>query len=90
MGDKFLVTPATGVEDKYIKVVDKIGAAKIAFFYHDFNADDGGADLGSEFDVVVTYPVKKGVSAQLKYADYNAATHATDTEKVWFTINAKY
>ncbi|MGC6480984.1 MAG: hypothetical protein ACON4S_02020 [Porticoccaceae bacterium] len=88
--DKFLVTPATGVEDKYIKVVDKIGAAKIAFFYHDFNADDGGADLGSEFDVVVTYPVKKGVSAQFKYADYNAATHATDTEKVWFTINAKY
>ena len=88
--DKFLGTPANGVKDSYIKVAGKVGPAKVAFFYHDFSADFGGADLGTEFDIVATYPIKKGLSDQLKYADYNADSHASDTEKVWFTINAKY
>lgn len=88
--DKFLGTPANGVKDSYVKLAGKVGSAKVAVFYHEFTADFGGADLGSEFDVVATYPIKKGLSAQLKYADYNADSHASDTEKVWFTINAKY
>ena len=88
--DKFLGTPANGVKDSYVKLAGKVGSAKVAVFYHEFSADFGGADLGSEFDVVATYPIKKGLSAQLKYADYNADSHASDTEKVWFTINAKY
>ena len=88
--DKFLGTPANGVEDTYVKLAGKVGPAKVAVFYHQFSADVGGADLGSEFDLVATYPIKKGLSAQLKYADYNADSHASDTEKVWFTINAKY
>ena len=88
--DKFLGTPANGVEDSYVKLAGKVGPVKMAVFYHQFSADVGGADLGSEFDVVATYPIKKGLSAQLKYADYNADSHASDTEKVWFTINAKY
>ena len=50
----------------------------------------GGADLGSEFDIVATYPIRKGLSAQLKYASYDADNHASDTNKLWFTINAKY
>ena len=62
----------------------------MALFYHDFSADYGGADLGSEFDVVATYPIKKGLSVQLKYASYDADSHASDTEKLWFTISAKY
>ena len=88
--DKFLGTPANGVKDSYVKLAGKVGPAKVAVFYHEFSADFGGADLGSEFDLVATYPIKKGLSAQLKYADYNADSHASDTEKVWFTINAKY
>ena len=88
--DMFLGTPPNGVEDSYVKLAGKVGPAKVAVFYHDFSADFGGDDLGTEFDLVVTYPIKKGLSAQLKYADYNAGTHKTDTEKVWFTINAKY
>ena len=69
--DKFLGTPANGVEDSYIKLAGKLGPAKVALFYHDFSADFGGADLGSEIDVVATYPIKKGVSVQLKYASYD-------------------
>ena len=88
--DKFLGTPANGVEDSYIKLAGKLGPAKVALFYHDFSADFGGADLGSEIDVVATYPIKKGVSVQLKYASYDSDGHASDTDKLWFTISAKY
>ena len=88
--DKFLGTPANGVEDVYLKLAGKLGPAKVAVFYHDFTADVGGADLGSEFDIVATYPIRKGLSAQLKYASYDADNHASDTNKLWFTINAKY
>ncbi len=88
--DKFLGTPANGVEDSYLKLAGKLGPTKVALFYHDFSADYGGADLGSEFDVVATYPIRKGLSVQLKYASYDADSHASDTDKLWFTISAKY
>jgi hypothetical protein len=88
--DKFLGTPTNGVEDTYLKLSGKLGPTKVAVVYHDYSADFGGADLGSELDVVATYPIKKGLSVQLKYASYNADTHASDTDKLWFTISAKY
>jgi hypothetical protein len=65
-------------------------AAKLALIVHDFKADFGRADLGSELDVVATYPINKTVSVQLKYASYDADTHASDTEKFWMTVNAKF
>ena len=88
--DKFLGTPANGVEDTYLKLAGKVGPAKVALFYHDYSADFGGADLGSEVDVVAAYPVSKTLSVQLKYASYDADAHASDTDKLWFTISAKY
>ena len=88
--DKLLGTPANGVEDIYLKLAGKLGAAKVALFYHDFSSDVGGAALGSELDIVATYPINKNLSVQLKYASYDADNHASDTDKLWFTINAKY
>jgi hypothetical protein len=88
--DKFLGTPTNGVEDTYLKLSGKLGPTKVAVVYHDYSADFGSADLGSELDVVATYPIKKGLSVQLKYASYDADTHASDTDKLWFTISAKY
>ena len=88
--DKFLGTPANGVEDTYLKLSGKLGSAKVAVVYHDYSTDFGGADLGTELDVVATYPIKKGLSVQLKYASYDAESHASDTDKLWFTISAKY
>ena len=88
--DKFLSTPATGIEDAYLKVTGNIGPTKWALFYHDFSADKGSADYGSEINLVGTYPINKQLSAQLKYANYDADDFATDTEKLWFTLNLKY
>lgn len=88
--DKFLVTPADGIEDVYFKVAGKVGPANLAMFYHDFSADEGSADYGTEFDAVATYPINKNISAQLKYAKYDAEDFSTDTDKLWFSINMKF
>ena len=88
--DKFLGTPGTGLADSYLKVAGKISGIPVAVFYHTFTADEGGADLGSELDIVGTYKINKNLSAQLKYASYSADTHATDTDKVWLTLNMKF
>lgn len=88
--DKFLITPANGIEDIYFKVAGKVGPTNIAMFYHDFSADEGSADYGTEFDAVVTYPINKNISAQLKYAKYDAEDFSTDTDKLWFTVNMSF
>lgn len=85
--DKFLGTPASGIEDATIGVAGKLGALKLAVNYHDFSANEGSASLGSELDFVATWPVSKAVTVQLKFADYQADSHATDTRKVWATLN---
>ncbi|MEH6558845.1 MAG: hypothetical protein V7708_13670 [Oceanicoccus sp.] len=88
--DKFLGTPANGIEDTYVKLSGNVGGTKIAVIYHDFSADFGGADFGSELDIVASYPIKKNLSVELKYASYDADTYATNTDKLWFTFSAKY
>ncbi len=46
--DQFLVTPADGIEDIYFKMTGSIGKTNLAFFYHDYSADEGSADYGEE------------------------------------------
>ncbi|WP_045857910.1 alginate export family protein [Teredinibacter purpureus] len=84
--DKFLVTPAGGIEDIYVGVGGKAGRVKLKAVYHTFSNVHTGDDLGSEFDAVAVYPINKKVKAVLKYANYSADTHLSDTSKVWFMV----
>lgn len=81
--DKFLSTPADGVQDIYVGAGTKIGPVKVGLTYHDFQAVEGSAKYGSEIDVVVAYPVTKNFKTLVKYANYQADEHATDTQKIW-------
>ena len=90
--DKFLVTPNTGVEDLYVKAgyapgnVGPFKGTKFLAVYHDFQAQTGGADYGSEINLLATAKWKK-LGLTLKYADYNADEFATDTQKLWFQVD---
>lgn len=88
--DKFLATPATGIEDRYVKVAAGLGEAKALLAYHDIQSDEAGTDYGSEINAVITYPLTKNITAQLKYSHYNADMLATDTDKLWLTFTLKY
>jgi len=89
--DKFLVTPGDGIEDMYVGVAGKLGPVKLAATWHDFQAEDGNADFGSELDLVATWPINKMLSLQLKYADFDTDddTRYTDAQKAWMTVHFK-
>ena len=90
--DKFLATPASGVEDIYAKAgynfgdVGFLSGLSATGFYHDLSADMGGADYGSEFGFVASAKIDK-VNVTLKFADYNADGFGTDTSKLWFQFD---
>lgn len=92
--DKFLVTPAAGLEDFYITgAYNFSGAAqglKAAVTYHKFTSQFGDTDYGNELDAVVSYAISRNYSVAVKYADYNANAHSVDTQKIWFTVAAKF
>ena len=89
--DKFLTTPADGLEDLYIvakgKYFDKV---TLAAFYHDFKSVEGGTDLGDEWDFVAAYKYDENWSALAKYADYNQGEDPTYTDTQRFSIQIDY
>jgi len=81
--DMFLGTPTTGLEDVSLSVTAVLGKFKLLGIYHDFSADTGGGDWGSEIDAAVIYTAPWKQQFAIKYADYSATDHAVDTTKLW-------
>ena len=88
--DKFLVTPADGIKDTYLKVATKVGGVKLVAVYHDFEAETGGMDYGSEIDFIAAYKFSKNYSVLFKYAAYDADDYASDTDKAWLMLSAAF
>jgi hypothetical protein len=92
--DLFLTTPAGGVVDTYaqggytIKNVGPFSSIALLGVYHWFDSENGGTDLGQEFDVSLTLAYEK-FQFTIKYADYDADTFAVDTQKLWFQVDYK-
>ncbi|MCX2980734.1 hypothetical protein EYC98_07560 [Halieaceae bacterium IMCC14734] len=89
--DKFLATPADGIEDAWIGATGKAGPLKLGAFYHDFAAESSSVDYGTEIDLVATWPATKVLTLQAKYAKFSADNSGplTDTEKFWLTAQLK-
>ena len=81
--DRFLVTPADGLQDVFLSVGAKLGRFNLIGIYHDFSADSGGASWAQEFDAQVLYTTSWKQKIALKYARYQADDWAWDTDKLW-------
>jgi hypothetical protein len=81
--DKFLTTPDTGLEDRYLGVGAKVRNFDVQVVWHDFTSDSGNLDYGTELDASIAYPLGKKVNVAVKFADYDADDFATDTTKTW-------
>jgi hypothetical protein len=96
--DKFATTPANGIEDKYIKAAYTVKSPEYAALdglkfdlrYHQFDAEQGNADYGSEVDMQISKNFLKHYSAAVQFADYNADSFATDTQKIYIMLGAKF
>ena len=90
--DKFLAPRANGLEDTYFSVSGKAAGVKLVGVFHSFSEDEGGADLGTEIDLLAVKKFTKHYSAGLKYASFSADSGSalTDTDKVWLWGQAKF
>jgi hypothetical protein len=90
--DKFPATPPDGLDDRYLGLSRRFGRerggerAGWQLAWHDFRADRGGARYGREWDASLSLPLRKGLAATLKLADYRAGTFARDTRKAWLQL----
>ena len=88
--DRFLVTPADGLEDFAIEGNAKFLNGSWRLIYHNFTANTGGADYGSEIDLSASWKIGKHYTALVKMAFYDADTFAWDTNKIWVQFTADF
>ena len=94
--DKFLTTPVGGLHDVYFDASYKVpGKGPLAGLmlraaWHDFGSTTGGIAYGQEWNALASYPVDKRFTLTAKLAHYNADAFATDTTKLWFSVEAKF
>ncbi len=90
--DLFLTTPTNGLTDAYgsvgytsvkVKPLTSLGASVI---YHDFRSDVAKLHYGHELDAQILAKYKK-YTFTLKYASYSARAFATDTKKLWASLD---
>ena len=83
--DKFLVTPATGLEDIYVSLGGALMTVNLSAVYHEFSADEGSVDFGTETDVQALKKFGKTYALGTKYAAFNTDSSPTyrDTDKFW-------
>lgn len=88
--DVFLTTPADGLQDIYLSVTTKVKGVKLLAVYHDYSADTGSADHGSEINLLAAKKYGEHYTALLKYADYSAGDSGIDTRKLWLMGQMKF
>ena len=92
--DKFLATPANGLQDIYggigytIPKVGKMGPLAAVVTYHRFDSDRLNLHYGNEWDAQISLKLNKRLTLLGKYADYDAKALLTDTRK--FIIELGY
>ena len=90
--DKFLTTPASGIEDAYLRFSYPIGkrgkftSLAATAVFHDYNADAGSLHYGEELDLQFVARTER-MALTAKYADYRADGLFTDTDKLWLSVD---
>lgn len=88
--DKFLGTPDQGINDLFATVNFKAGKWSLTGVYHDFSAEAGSGDWGTEIDLSAGRSLGDRYGLLLKGAFYNADQWATDTNKFWVMLTGSY
>ncbi|MAB15023.1 hypothetical protein [Parvibaculum sp.] len=94
--DVFLTTPGKGLEDAYAKASYALTGLPIGrklvlgVAYHDFSANEGGVDLGNEFDAVANLVLTDSLSLNLKFASYDGDGGYASRDKSWVTLTYAY
>lgn len=95
--DKFLTTPANGLVDVNLGVtyVAKsentwLNGVRAMLVYHDFSAERGSADYGTEWNASVEQTFQQSYTAGIKLGAYDADALYTDTVKIMPYLQVKF
>jgi len=89
--DKFLGTPATGLEDLFVGVKGKVGAWSWNVLWHDFSSEATSGDFGSELDASIARKFAKRYGLLVKVADFDSDSPSyADTTKFWVQFTAAF
>lgn len=100
--DKFLSTPARGLEDQYASLNYKVPfgdkwlkGTDVSIAYHSFDSNIGSVNYGKEWDASIMQTFFEHYTVGLKFADYNAdetsvGNTTTDTTKTMMWVQVKY
>ncbi|MGH8554639.1 MAG: alginate export family protein, partial [Gammaproteobacteria bacterium] len=69
--DRFLITPADGIEDLFVTLQMKVWGANFMAMWHDFSANDADYDYGTEWDLLLEKPIANNFLVGIKYAYYD-------------------
>ena len=89
--DKFLATPAAGLEDTFVGAKGKAGAWSWNVLYHDFSAQSGSGDFGSEIDASLARKIAENYGILFKAASFDSDSPSYgDTTKFWVQLTAGF
>jgi len=89
--DRFLSTPAAGLDDLYVTVKFKAGKWNLTGVFHDFSAETGSGDFGTEFDLSAGTKITDNYSILFKGAFFSSDSASyPDTNKFWIMLVANY
>lgn len=88
--DRFLATPDAGLDDRYLKFLAERGPWVVEARGHRFEADDGGADYGQEFDLRLGHRVNDHVQLDLVAAAFDGEDGLSDVTKLWLMVTAQF
>jgi hypothetical protein len=94
--DRFLATPAKGLEDTNIKLLAKYWGMNFVVAAHEFKAETDGTKYGQEVDLSVAKNINKNLSLLVKAAQYSGESSAPttalkkDVTKTWLQLAYKF
>ena len=89
--DKFLTTPDAGINDAFAGIKGNLGKWKWNAVYHDFSAESGNAEFGTEVDASITRDFKDHFNILIAAAFFDGNTVIyQDTKKLWVQFSANF
>lgn len=84
--DRFLTTPANGLEDSYLGWNRKWNNVTANIAWHDFQSDRLNIHYGNEWDASLAWTFLPKWNAVLKHAEYRADDVGFDVAKTWVSL----
>ncbi|MGH8478480.1 MAG: alginate export family protein [Gammaproteobacteria bacterium] len=100
--DRFLTTPADGIEDAFVTLNLRVYGTNFLAVWHSLMANDADYDYGTEWNLLLERPIGNHFLAGVKYAYYDASGDALnrarnrisgqafDLEKAWAYVQFKF